>query len=100
MVPGQAREHDVSAAPIAFGFPVPPGLACSVSPVRFAGTVPPGSEDVAGSFVAKLIKVTGEACMKIAAHLRQNPARGFDVTELQLAEGGLDSKNFGSRCGL
>ncbi|MGA2114978.1 MAG: hypothetical protein ABSH56_09540 [Bryobacteraceae bacterium] len=50
--------------------------------------------------MAKLIKVTGEACMKIAAHLRQNPARGFDVTELQLAEGGLDSKNFGSRCGL
>jgi hypothetical protein len=50
--------------------------------------------------VAKFIKVPREARLKIATHLRQNPTCGLDVTELELAEGGLNSIDFGSRCGL
>jgi hypothetical protein len=83
-MPRKTRKHDLAAAPVALAFAVPPGVAGGISVVRLPRTVPAGGEDVAGRFVAQLVKAPGKASFKIAAHLRKNPAPGLDLTEFEL----------------
>jgi hypothetical protein len=82
----QARQHHVPAAPVAFGFAVPPGVPGNVASVRFPRTVAPGNEDVAGGLAAKLIKTAGKTRLKVALHLRQNPATRLDIAKLERRE--------------